>query len=133
MLLPCDEPAAAQKGEKGQERKPENGEVISLDSLEQVDPHSLQLIGTNTGQSLRSDSIEIALDELIGHGPHGQARGLHTREQHTLIGSCNNCRMQFVGMARECTQLLARALAALAVEPPALAREIRTRTITVAR
>jgi hypothetical protein len=109
MLLPCEESAPAQKGEKRQERKPENGEVISLDALEQMDPQSLQLIGTNAGQGLRSSRIEIGLDELIGHAPHGETRGLHTCEQHVLARRYNNGRMQFVGVTRECTQLLTRA------------------------
>src|SRR5579871_3641841 len=70
---------AAVSPEKVQEleqRQPQNGEVVSIDPLEQMNTRPFELIGTDARQHSAPGGIEIAVKKWSGKRTECQARGV---------------------------------------------------------
>src|SRR5438046_10725420 len=71
----------AQKGEQRQERQTQNGEMVALDLLEQLHPGALELIAADARRHRLAGRIEIAVEEIVGQSPHGEAGPVDVVEQ----------------------------------------------------
>src|SRR5512137_1302161 len=76
MLLAFDRALAPERVEQRQERKAENGEIVAVDLVEQLDPDPFELIGPDTAQDLFAGRREIAADEFRRQLAHAQCRRL---------------------------------------------------------
>src|SRR3954462_9638001 len=94
--------------QKRQERQAENGEMIALDRLEQMDAASLQLIGADAGRHAGARRVEIGLEEIIGKIAHREPRDRHMAERQAAIATYRDRGMQFVRLAAHETELVAR-------------------------
>src|SRR5215471_12319458 len=77
--------------------------MVPFYPFEQVNADFLELVSPYAGQRLRTDRIEIAIDELVGEGPHGQLCGLHVAEHNTLVA--HDCDRGMQRMAAACQRL----------------------------
>src|SRR5262245_37634175 len=71
-----DHVATAQLGQQRQERQPDNGEVVALNALKQLDAAAFDLIAANRAQDSGSSSGEVVVEPGIAEGTHMQGRDL---------------------------------------------------------
>src|SRR5882762_4653742 len=119
MTLVCTKSTASprqaslppQESQQREQRKPEDGEVIAFDLLEQVAPQAFELIAADAGGDRRAGRVQIGVEEALGQRPHGQLRAVHMAEYHPAVARQRDRRMELVGAARQRMQLLARRIA----------------------
>jgi hypothetical protein len=63
---------AAQGGEKRKEREPQNGRMIPLDRLEEMNPEPFELVNADAFQHIGPGKVEIEVDCFLGQRPHGE-------------------------------------------------------------
>ena len=59
-----DHAMLAQRGEQRQQRQAENGEIVAVDLVEELDAEPFDLVGADGGQRRLAHGGEIAADEL---------------------------------------------------------------------
>ena len=74
-----------QKVEHRQKWKTEDGEIITLDVLEKLQTNTLDLIAADACCRRLADAVEIAFEEAIGKGAHGQPRSFAMLENDGTI------------------------------------------------
>src|SRR4051794_9822443 len=98
---------SSQEIERGQQRQAENGEMIRLDTLEQMHAITLELVGADACRHDRTGRVEIGIEKRIAESTHGHARHLHRFGEHLAVAYKRNRRMQLMRLASESTQLRA--------------------------
>ena len=57
-------------------RQTENGEMVALDALEQMNAELFELIGADTFEHRRAGRVEIGVEKVVRQASHGQACGI---------------------------------------------------------
>src|SRR5207244_3594222 len=102
-----------QEPEQREQRKPQNGEMVALDLLEQMAAKRLELVAPDARRHSRAGRVEIGVEEALRQRPHGEPRHVRMAEHYAAIARDRDRRMQLMGPAAERAQLLARRLAVL--------------------
>ena len=97
----------AQRGEQRQERQTQNGEMVALDLLEQLHPGALELIAADARRHRLAGRIEIAVEEIVGQSPHGEAGPVDVVEQDVAVARDRNGRVERVDAAGQRSELRA--------------------------
>ena len=66
-------PRSRRRSEHDEERQAQDGEVIALDALEEVDAEALELVGADAGEDGVARGLEIPVDHGVRQGPHASA------------------------------------------------------------
>src|SRR4029077_14692765 len=90
---------APERIEQRQQRKAEDGEIVAVDLLEQLNSETFDLIGPDRAENLFTGSGEIAADELRGELAHDQCRALAVGPDGATVGREGNGAMQTVALA----------------------------------
>ncbi len=61
-----DRPARPELGQQRQHGQAQDGEIVALDALEQLDAGTLQLIGADTACDTGADTEQIVIEERRG-------------------------------------------------------------------
>ena len=96
----------AQGSEHGQKRQAENGEMVTVDALEQMHAESFELIGTDTGRDRLPRLIQIAFNLAVGERPHRHSGDTDVAKHYLAVARHRNGGMQLVGLAGKLAQLI---------------------------
>src|SRR5437660_10586868 len=94
--------------EQGQKRQPQDREVVALNSVEEMNPGSLQLIGADAGGHGGARSIEITIDKRFGKCSHREPRDRHVAKRNGSVSTYRDSRMQLMGLAAQRQDLVPR-------------------------
>src|SRR4051812_22330183 len=95
-----------QESQQREQRKPEYGEMIAFDLLEQVTAQAFELIAADAGGDRRAGRVQIGIEEALGQSPHGQLRAVHLAEHHAPVARDRDRGMELVRAPRQRVQLL---------------------------
>src|SRR5579863_3376628 len=96
----------AKKCKQWQKRKAEDGEMIPLDRLEQMDTQPLELIGADAGGRCAACLAKICLGFGFAQSAHGHARNRDMLEKDLSIARGGNRGIEFVAVTGKRAQLL---------------------------
>src|SRR5688572_32137361 len=94
MTSTFDHALAPERVEERYEWQAENGEIIAVDSLEQLHAEPFELVGANRAQDLLARGGEVAADEFRRELAHGEAGNRGLRPDRLAIGRHRDRRMQ---------------------------------------
>src|SRR5581483_4147790 len=96
----------SKKCKQRQKRKAKDGEMITLDRLEQMDPPPLELIAADAGGDRATCLVQICFDFAIAQPAHVHARNRNMLEKCLAVARDGNGGIKFVAMAGKRAQLL---------------------------
>ncbi len=99
---------SAAESQQRQQRQAEDGEIVALDPLEQMDADAFELIAADAGQRGVARHVEIVVEKAVGKIAHGQPRGIDAFEQHFAVAHQRQRRMQRVRLPAQAPQLRGR-------------------------
>src|SRR5664280_1599942 len=82
--------------EQWQQRQAENGEIVAVDALEQMNADAFELIAADARQSGVPRHVEIILEKAVRNIAHGQPRAVDATEQHGAVAHQRQRGMQLV-------------------------------------
>ena len=98
-----------QKGQQRQQRQAEDGEVVAIDTAEQMRADPFQMIGTNGGRDAYAGAFQVGVEKSLGERPHREACALVVVPEPGSATRHDDRRAKLVGLATEIEQLLAGA------------------------
>src|ERR1043165_3262851 len=88
-----------------QQRQAENGEMIALDGVKQMNSCSFQLISPDAAGHGRPRGVEIGLQELLRKVPHNQSRNGDMAKRYGTVSTHGYRRVQLVRLGPHAHQL----------------------------
>src|SRR6478735_4356562 len=108
--------------EQRQQRKAENGEIVAVDLLEQLNSKPLDLVSPNRAQHLFSGGGKVSADDLRRELTHDERRSLSIGPDGLALGRERNGAVQCVALAGEIEQLGPRRFHAVGLVQDAIAK-----------
>src|SRR6476646_7230546 len=96
---------APERIEQRQQRKAENGEIVAVDLLEQLNSKPLDLVSPNRAQHLFSGGGKVSADDLRRELTHDERRSLSIGPDGLALGRERNGAVQCVALAGEIEHL----------------------------